>query len=50
MKCRECGKEAVGLIERTAFCRGGFFPLSSNYYEGVCEKHLKEETERLDDL
>lgn len=48
MKCRKCDKEAVGLIKKIVVSNKGFIPHIFDIYEGVCEKHMVEEEERLE--
>lgn len=51
VKCRKCGKEAVGIIKRVRITSHGIlFPHFYDTFEGVCEKHLKEEEKRLKKL
>ena len=55
MKCRSCGKEAVGFIEKHIFEKQkrnifSFFsmPRISNVYEAVCDEHMVEEEKELE--
>ena len=53
MKCRKCGEEAIGFIEKRIFFKPGLLGFSINYrsvYEAVCEKHLREEEIEFENL